>query len=40
MDGKADLVWRLADDLDGDAGCGRGPVAGVASIGERLGDER
>jgi hypothetical protein len=40
MDRKADLVGRLPDDLDGNAGGARGPLSGVALIREGFGGER
>ncbi len=40
MHGKADLIGRLAHDLDRDDRGGRRPVASIACNGERLGDER
>src|SRR5215204_1154198 len=40
MDRKADLVGRLPDDLDGNAGGARGPLSGIARIREGFGDER
>src|SRR5829696_101644 len=39
MDRKADLVGRLPDDLDGNAGGARGPLSGIARIREGFGDE-
>src|SRR5687768_721360 len=39
LDGEADLIGLAADDLDGDAGCGRDARALVASVGEDLLDE-
>ena len=39
MDGKADLILGLADDLDIDGCRRRGALASVAAIGERLGYE-
>ena len=40
MHGKADLIRRLAHDLDGDDRRARWLVAGIAGVGEGLGDER
>ncbi len=40
MHGKADLPGCLAHDFDGDDRGRRWPVAGIAGIGEGLGDER
>jgi hypothetical protein len=40
MNGKADLIGWLANDLNGDAGRRRGPVPSIAHVGERLCDER
>jgi hypothetical protein len=34
MHGEADLTGRLANDLDGDAGSARHPVAGTGVVGE------
>lgn len=39
MDGEADLVGRLANDLDGDDRAGGRPVSRIARVGESLGDE-
>ena len=38
LHGEADLIPRFAHDVDGDDG--GGSVAGIAYIGEGLGDER
>jgi site-specific DNA recombinase len=40
VDRKPDLIGRLLDDLDGDAGRVGRPVSGKAHVGERLRDER
>lgn len=40
MHGEADLIGRLAHDLDGDDRGGRRRVIGMARISERLGDDR
>src|SRR5918993_1871766 len=40
VDGEADLVFGLPDDLDDDAGRRRWPVTSITSVGECLRDER
>src|SRR3954463_14958793 len=39
LDGEADLVGVLANDLDGDGGGAGNPLPGVAAVGEDLRDE-
>ena len=39
MDCEADLIGRLANDLDGDGGRGGGPLSRVATVGEGFRDE-
>ena len=40
MNGEADLIGRLSDDLDGDKGGRAWPLAGKAGIGEGFRHER
>src|SRR5215210_2042922 len=40
MHRKANLVWRLSDDLDADRGRLGGSLAGIAAVGKCCGDER